>query len=114
MILHGPARSHRRPNPTLTLIIRPLHRHSQQGVHIELHDPISPGIDVDIGVVAVWNGQKSTIDVLKVLAHTRHTNQTRAPHYCSRSSRTIPQLVMYRLSRDVTPIVGSNVVIPMP
>ena len=91
MILHGPTRSHRRPNPALTLIIRPFHRHSQQGVHIELHDPVSPGIDVDVGVVAVRNGQKGAVDVLTgVLAHIRHANQTGAPDYCSRSSRPIP------------------------
>ena len=39
--------------PRTAFVIRPFYGHAEQGVHVELHDAVSPWIDVHVRVVAV-------------------------------------------------------------
>ena len=50
-------------------------------MHVELHHPVGPRVDVDVRVVAIGDGREHAVDILaNVVADIHHSNQPRAAH----------------------------------
>ena len=47
---------HARTVPRSTFIIRPFDGHAKEGMHVELHDPARPRVDVDVRIIGIGDG----------------------------------------------------------
>ena len=48
-------------------------------MHIELHDAVRPLVDVDIGVVAIWDGKEGVVSIdTGTVSYTHLTLPTKA------------------------------------